>query len=70
VQAFATATATSDAERMRVSELLRRDLTAHIVAHREEITRSAPLPADIDLPAKSDRLAKLLFADERAHLGV
>jgi hypothetical protein len=70
VQALATAAAASDAERTRVSELLRRNLTTEIVAHREEIRRSAPLPADIDLRTKSDRLAKLLFADERAHLGV
>ena len=67
VQSFAVAAATSEAERARVAELLKKNLSANIIAHREEITRSAPLPAEINLRAKSDRLAELLFSDEHAH---
>jgi hypothetical protein len=69
VQSFATAAATSEAERARVADLLKRNLPGEIVAHREEILRSAPLPATIDLRTKGDRLAALLFADERAYRG-
>jgi hypothetical protein len=69
VQALATAAAAGDAERARVAALLKQNLPGNIVEHREEIVRSAPLPATIDVRAKSDRLAALLFADERAYRG-